>query len=53
MVTNIENSNNQELVGFIWSIADKLRGPYRPTPVAPGDVAFDCVASFGCCFRTD
>ncbi|OKH47266.1 type I restriction-modification system subunit M [Scytonema sp. HK-05] len=30
MVTNIENSNNQELVGFIWSIADKLRGPYRP-----------------------
>ncbi|MBE9050221.1 SAM-dependent DNA methyltransferase [Nostocales cyanobacterium LEGE 11386] len=30
MVTNIENSHNQELVGFIWSIADKLRGPYRP-----------------------
>ncbi|HYW18484.1 MAG TPA: class I SAM-dependent DNA methyltransferase [Nodularia sp. (in: cyanobacteria)] len=30
MVTNTENSNNQELVGFIWSIADKLRGPYRP-----------------------
>jgi type I restriction enzyme M protein len=24
------NSNHQELVGFIWSIADKLRGPYRP-----------------------
>ncbi|MDM9379543.1 type I restriction-modification system subunit M N-terminal domain-containing protein [Chlorogloeopsis sp. ULAP01] len=30
MLTNTENSNNQELVGFIWSIADKLRGPYRP-----------------------
>ncbi|MBD2538661.1 class I SAM-dependent DNA methyltransferase [Coleofasciculus sp. FACHB-SPT36] len=30
MATNIESSNNQELVGFIWSIADKLRGPYRP-----------------------
>jgi type I restriction enzyme M protein len=25
-----ENSNHQELVGFIWSIADKLRGPYLP-----------------------
>ena len=25
-----ENSKHQELVGFIWSIADKLRGPYRP-----------------------
>ncbi|WP_228041786.1 type I restriction-modification system subunit M N-terminal domain-containing protein [Planktothrix mougeotii] len=23
-------NNHQELVGFIWSIADKLRGPYRP-----------------------
>ncbi len=22
--------NHQDLVGFIWSIADKLRGPYRP-----------------------
>jgi type I restriction enzyme M protein len=30
MLTNTENFNNQELVGFIWSIADKLRGPYRP-----------------------
>jgi type I restriction enzyme M protein len=30
MVTNLVNSNNQELAGFIWSIADKLRGPYRP-----------------------
>lgn len=30
MVANTENSNHQELVGFIWSIADKLRGPYRP-----------------------
>lgn len=30
MVTSIQNSTNQELVGFIWSIADKLRGPYRP-----------------------
>ena len=23
-------SNHQDLVGFIWSVADKLRGPYRP-----------------------
>jgi type I restriction enzyme M protein len=29
-MANVENSNHQELVGFIWSIADKLRGPYRP-----------------------
>jgi len=25
-----ENSHHQELVGFVWGIADKLRGPYRP-----------------------
>jgi type I restriction enzyme M protein len=30
VATNTEYTNNQELVGFIWSIADKLRGPYRP-----------------------
>jgi type I restriction enzyme M protein len=30
MVTSTENSHHQELVGFIWSVADKLRGPYRP-----------------------
>lgn len=24
------SANHQELVGFIFSIADKLRGPYRP-----------------------
>ena len=29
MVTITENSH-QDLIGFIWSIADKLRGPYRP-----------------------
>jgi type I restriction enzyme M protein len=29
-VTLTEHSHHQELVGFIWSIADKLRGPYRP-----------------------
>jgi type I restriction enzyme M protein len=29
-MTTAENSNHQELVGFIWSIADKLRGPYLP-----------------------
>ena len=29
-MTTPENSNHQELVGFIWSVADKLRGPYRP-----------------------
>ena len=29
MVTIAENSH-QDLIGFIWSIADKLRGPYRP-----------------------
>ncbi|MEA5612932.1 type I restriction-modification system subunit M N-terminal domain-containing protein [Nodularia spumigena] len=27
--TNTENSH-QDLIGFIWTIADKLRGPYRP-----------------------
>ncbi|WP_271760384.1 type I restriction-modification system subunit M [Anabaena sp. CS-542/02] len=30
MVASIENYSNQELIGFIWSVADKLRGPYRP-----------------------
>ncbi|MDD1416493.1 type I restriction-modification system subunit M [Dolichospermum sp. ST_con] len=30
MVANTENSQNQEFIGFIWSVADKLRGPYRP-----------------------
>ncbi|MGL4501216.1 MAG: type I restriction-modification system subunit M [Planktothrix sp.] len=29
MLTNTENSH-QDLIGFIWTIADKLRGPYRP-----------------------
>ena len=29
-MTNTGNTNHQELVGLIWSIADKLRGPYRP-----------------------
>jgi len=29
-VTSTENPHHQELVGFIWSIADKLRGLYRP-----------------------
>ena len=27
---NQQQNNHQDLVGFIWSIADKLRGPYRP-----------------------
>ncbi|MEQ9549355.1 MAG: class I SAM-dependent DNA methyltransferase [Coleofasciculus sp. G3-WIS-01] len=30
MTTTVQNANHQELVGLIWSIADKLRGPYRP-----------------------
>ncbi|MEA5516839.1 class I SAM-dependent DNA methyltransferase [Nodularia sp. UHCC 0506] len=30
MITNTENSRHQDLIGFIWTIADKLRGPYRP-----------------------
>ena len=30
MTTTEQNNNHQDLVGFIWSIADKLRGPYRP-----------------------
>ncbi|MEA5536107.1 class I SAM-dependent DNA methyltransferase [Crocosphaera sp. XPORK-15E] len=30
MATITENSHHQDLIGFIWSIADKLRGPYRP-----------------------
>lgn len=29
-MTRAESSHHQELAGFIWSIADKLRGPYRP-----------------------
>ncbi len=29
-MSNADHSNHQELAGFIWSIADKLRGPYRP-----------------------
>lgn len=30
MAESGQSSHHQELVGFIWSIADKLRGPYRP-----------------------
>jgi type I restriction enzyme M protein len=30
MPQNDRPENQQDLVGFIWSIADKLRGPYRP-----------------------
>jgi type I restriction enzyme M protein len=26
----MQTSNHQYLVGFIWNIANKLRGPYRP-----------------------
>lgn len=26
----MENTQHQHLVGFIWSVANKLRGPYRP-----------------------
>lgn len=26
----MQNTHHQNLVGFIWSIANKLRGPYRP-----------------------
>lgn len=26
----MENNQHQNLVGFIWNIANKLRGPYRP-----------------------
>lgn len=26
----MENTQHQNLVGFIWSVANKLRGPYRP-----------------------
>ncbi len=26
----MQNGNHQNLAGFIWSIANKLRGPYRP-----------------------
>ncbi|HEY9859764.1 MAG TPA: class I SAM-dependent DNA methyltransferase [Candidatus Obscuribacterales bacterium] len=25
-----QDTTHQDLVGFIWSVADKLRGPYRP-----------------------
>ena len=24
------STHHQEIAGFIWNIADKLRGPYRP-----------------------
>ena len=27
---NVTNAQHQNLVGFIWNIANKLRGPYRP-----------------------
>jgi len=30
MAEQAQASHHQELVGFIWSIADKLRGPYHP-----------------------
>ena len=30
MTAYVESSQHQDLVGFIWGIADKLRGPYRP-----------------------
>lgn len=30
MTTPTQNNNHQDLIGFIWGIADKLRGPYRP-----------------------
>jgi len=30
MTTPEQNNNHQDLVGFIWNIADKIRGPYRP-----------------------
>ena len=26
----MQQNERQDLVGFIWSIADKLRGPYHP-----------------------
>lgn len=26
----MQNTQHQNLVGFIWSVANKLRGPYRP-----------------------
>lgn len=26
----MQNTNHQNIVGFIWNIANKLRGPYRP-----------------------
>ena len=26
----MQNAQHQNLVGFIWNIANKLRGPYRP-----------------------
>ena len=30
MIINTENSHHQDLIGFIWNIADKLRVRYRP-----------------------
>jgi len=26
----MQNAEQQNIVGFIWKIANKLRGPYRP-----------------------
>lgn len=26
----MQNAEHQNIVGFIWNIANKLRGPYRP-----------------------
>ena len=28
--THMQNGQHQNIVGFIWNIANKLRGPYRP-----------------------
>lgn len=30
MAEQSKSPDHEKLVGFIWSIADKLRGPYRP-----------------------
>lgn len=33
----MQNAQHQNLVGFIWNIANKLRGPYGSTPFTEGN----------------
>ncbi len=45
----MQNTQHQNLVGFIWNIANKLRGPYRPPPVSARNATLDSAAPFRPC----